>query len=691
MHSDQKQLEVAIAGIEAKTAAGKAAEKQREISITEFFEKNKHILGFDSRSKSLLMGIKEAVDNSLDACEEADILPDILVKISRLSEDEFTILVEDNGPGIVHRMMPNVFGRLLFGSRFHAHRQSRGQQGIGISATIMYGNITTGKPAHIQSKIMGPNSVAWGMDLVIDTRSNRPNITNDKAFVWEGKDHGTSVEYTIKGRYITGKQSVFEYLKNTAIVNPHCRITFIDPENKTYIFERATETLPVKPKEIKPHPEGLEIGEMLKMAQATAQKTMKAFLMNDFSRVTSRLAKEILDIAGVSENTKPKSLTVEESKGIINAITKVKIMAPPTDCLSPIGDVLIKKGLMHVLEGARPEYYAPPITRAPKSVNGNPFVIEVGIVYGGELPSEGQVSILRFANRVPLLYQQGACAITRAISNVDWRRYGLEQRGGKGIPFGPAIILVHMASTKVPFTSEGKEAVANLPEIMTEVELALKLCARSLRSHLNKEDKRKKTRSKFEIVQEILPELAERSAKFLKKPVPNIDRTISEIMNVVWVEPIEDYDKKRKKKTVTYKVFNYTRKERSFMLHAQLPKQAVNLALFSDPLFTGMNDDGKAAWRITDMPPSSSLEIKFELDGDMADTFSPDEIYLSGINPVIVMGADPLPGDWGIKGMEVTEIEDETADEPEEEEEEVSEDLDENGDGKPDGEVSDDE
>ncbi|MFA6710600.1 MAG: DNA topoisomerase VI subunit B, partial [Candidatus Methanomethylophilaceae archaeon] len=268
------------------SVAQKLAAKQQEISVTEFFEKNKHILGFDSRSKSLLMGIKEAVDNSLDACEETDILPDISVKMTRLDEDDYNIIIEDNGPGIIHKMMPNVFGRLLFGSRFHALRQSRGQQGIGISAAIMYGNITTGKPAHIKSKTEGPDSVAWEMDIVIDTKINRPVITNDRAFTWEGKDHGTSIEYTIKGRYVTGKQSVFEYLKDTAIVNPHCRITFVDPDGKTFIIERATEVMPVKSREIKPHPEGIEIGDMIKLTQNTQQKTVKAFLINDFSRVT---------------------------------------------------------------------------------------------------------------------------------------------------------------------------------------------------------------------------------------------------------------------------------------------------------------------------------------------------------------------------------------------------------------------
>lgn len=658
-----------------KTAtAVKLASKQQEIAVSEFFEKNKQILGFDSRSKSLLMGIKEAVDNSLDACEEANIPPEVIVTVERVNEEDYRVTIEDNGPGIVHKMMPNVFGRLLYGSRFHALRQSRGQQGIGISATVMYGNITTGKPAHAISKIEGEDEVAWGMDIVIDTKTNRPIVTNDKAFTWEGKDHGTVIQYTTKGRYITGKQSIFEYLKETAIVNPHAEITFHDPEGKKYVFERATDIMPPKPKEIKPHPEGLEIGDLLKYASNSQQKTMKAFLMNDFSRITARIANEILEKSGVKEDKNPEKLVREESIAILDAIKNIKIMAPPTDCLSPIGDNLIKKGLMHVLDGLRPEYYATPVTRSPKAVNGNPFLVEAGIVYGGDIPSDGPVQILRFANRVPLLYQQGACAITKAISEMDWRRYGLEQRGGKGIPFGPAIILVHVASTKVPFTSEGKEAVAGFPELQSEIGLALRLCARNLKSHLNKMDRKKKTHAKFEIVQEILPDMAKKAADHLGRPVPNLDRTITRIMNVVWIEPTVQKDGK-KSRTITYTVYNYTNVVRSFRLHAQLPKESVNLTLYSHPAFMDINDEGKANWEVRDLQPSTRTTISFELSGDMADTFDANDIYFSGLNPVMVMGADALPGDWGIKGMEITETEDDYVVEDEEEDNTEAEDL----------------
>src|SRR3989344_3918385 len=126
--------------------AQELAKKQREISISEFFTKNRHLLGFDNPTRALLMTVKETVDNSLDSITEAKILPEILVQIKKLAEDRFKVIVEDNGPGIVKEQIPRVFGKLLYGSKFHRHRQSRGQQGIGVSASVLYSQLTTGKP-----------------------------------------------------------------------------------------------------------------------------------------------------------------------------------------------------------------------------------------------------------------------------------------------------------------------------------------------------------------------------------------------------------------------------------------------------------------------------------------------------------------------------------------------------------------
>jgi DNA topoisomerase-6 subunit B len=644
--------------------ADELAKKQKEISVSEFFERNRHILGFDSQIKSLIMGIKEAVDNSLDACEEAGILPEIMVMVERVDKDEFRVTVEDNGPGIVKKAIPNVFGRLLYGSRFHAVRQSRGQQGIGISATVMYGQITTGKPAVVVSKT-GAEDVAWRMEIMVNTKKNMPDVLKEDPFIWDGKEHGTKITYHMNGRYVGGKQSVMEYLKQTAIVNPHSRITFVDPEGRRTTFERATDKMPPATKEIKPHPSGLELGTLMNMSKDTKNKTLGKFLQLDFSRISDRLAKEICERAGLSMEANPAKLGLEEQKRLLAAIGAVKIMAPPTDCLSPIGANLIKKGLRNVLDEVRPEFYAPPVTRDPKVHSGNPFLIEVGIVYGGDLPKDSQVQILRFANRVPLLYQQGACVVTKAIENTDWRRYGLEQRGGSGIPFGPAIILVHVASTKVPFTSEAKEAIATLPELQAEIELALKICGRSLKTHLNKRETKSKTRVKFEIVQEILPLIAQKSAKIVGKPVPKLSGSITKIMNVVWIDDAVTFEKGHHRVRVS--IYNYTPQTQKFNLHMVLPPGSFDykgLQFFPSEV----REDGKVSWELPKIASTERLDISFSLNGLNKEDYDENEIYASGINPVFIIGAEPLPGDWDVKGLQITESEEAPVVEEEEEE-----------------------
>jgi DNA topoisomerase-6 subunit B len=631
--------------------AHELAKKQKEISISEFFEKNKHILGFDSLTRALITAVKESVDNSLDACEDAGVLPEIFVQVEKLDNNEYRIVVEDNGPGIVKKQVPNVFGRLLYGSRFHARAQRRGQQGIGVSAVVMYGQITTGKPARIRSKI-SDEDVAYECELILDTKKNRPQTMKEDFVIWEGKEHGTRLEVNLKGKYVGGKQSIYEYLKGVAIVNPHAKITFTPPDGGNVVFERSTEAMPPPTREVKPHPEGVELGELLNMAKYTEATKMTSFLNTEFSRISLRVAREILDAAEVPQEQRPSRLNLDQASKIIDAVRKVKIMSPETDCLSPIGENLIRKSLKNVLGEVKASFYAPPVTREPKVFAGNPFIVEVGIVYGGQLSKEDSVQIYRFANRVPLMYQQGACATTQAIEAVDWRRYGLEQRGGKGIPFGPAIILVHVASTKIPFTSESKEAIANVPEIREEIELALKACARRLKTHLNKAERKSKTRVKFEIVQEIIPMIAQKSAKIVGKPVPDIAGTITKIMNVVWVDDEVSHDKK--KHHVSVKLYNYTPKNQKLNLHMVLPYDKVDpKSLTLEP--SEVRDGTKVTWELKKIGSTDIFELAFDMKGLNGNEYEDNELFVSGIDPASIIGADVLPGDWDLEHIKITE------------------------------------
>ncbi len=484
-------------------SAEELAKKQREISIAEFFEKNRHLLGFDNPRRALLTAVKEAVDNALDACEEARILPEVTVELVALSETRFRMIVEDNGPGIIKKQIPNIFARLLYGSKFHKLAATRGQQGIGISATVLYGQLTTGKPATIMSKT-GSGKKAIQMKLKIDTQMNLPQILEEQETEWEGKEHGTRIEVDLDGSYQKGRQSVDEYLKETAIVNPHCTIIYVTPEAQQIIFARSTNELPPEPKEIKPHPYGVELGRLIKMLEITETKTLQQFLTEEFVRVGANTAKEICENASLLPRTKPEDVSREMAEKLYEGIQKTKIIAPPTDCISPIGAEELEKGLRKEINA---EFYCS-TTRPAAVYRGNPFVIEAALAFGGEQDAESAVRIMRFANRVPLLYQQGACGITNAIQNTSWKTYGLQQ-SRNSLPIGPCSVVVHMTSVWVPFTSESKEALAHYEEIIKEIKLALQDCGRKLASFVNKKRRIGEEAKKRSYIQKYIPHVAD--------------------------------------------------------------------------------------------------------------------------------------------------------------------------------------
>lgn len=484
-------------------SAEELAKKQREISIAEFFEKNRHLLGFDNPRRALLTAVKEAVDNALDACEEARILPEITVELVQLSETRFRMIVEDNGPGIVKKQIPNIFARLLYGSKFHKLAATRGQQGIGISATVLYGQLTTGKPATIISKTAA-NKKAVTMKLKIDTQTNLPQIVEEQEVEWEGKEHGTKIEVDLDGSYMKGRQSVDEYLKETAIVNPHTTIIYVTPEAQQLVFARSTNDLPPEPKEIKPHPYGVELGRLIKMLELTQTKTLQQFLTEEFVRVGPNTAKEICENSSLLPRTKPEQITREMAEKLYEGIQKTKIIAPPTDCISPIGAEELEKGLRKEINA---EFYCS-ATRPAAVYRGNPFVIEAALAFGGEQDGESAVRIMRFANRVPLLYQQGACAITNSIQNTTWKTYGLQQ-SRNSLPVGPCSVVVHMSSVWVPFTSESKEALAHYEEIVKEIKLALQDCGRKLASFVNKKRRIGDEAKKRSYIQKYIPHVAD--------------------------------------------------------------------------------------------------------------------------------------------------------------------------------------
>jgi DNA topoisomerase-6 subunit B len=559
-----------------RASAEDLAGGQRDISVSEFFLKNRHLLGFDSPARALLTTVKEAVDNALDACEEAGILPTLLLEVQQTGEERFRVSIQDNGPGIVAREVPKIFGKLLYGSKFHRLKQSRGQQGIGISAAGMYGQLTTGKPVVITSRT-SPGRPAHYMEVVINTKKNAPEVMKDSEVEW-AEPHGTRVEIELEGSYKAGRRSVDEYLEQTALANPHAEIFYYPPKGrKDVYYPRLTDQLPPEPETIKPHPHGIELGMLIKLLKETPSRTLKGALQEEFSRVSGGVADEICAVAELKPTARPGNIANREVEALFKAIGQVKIRNPTTTCIVPIGEDLIQKGLEREIQGA--SFYVVK-TRAPTVYRGNPFCVEVGLAYGGQLTglvdhgdqSDGgawiggvrlnptkriehalaavpgltrkkavelllkagidrsakvgllrdeqlqlvrdafdkdvksevgtrPINLVRLANRVPLQYQQSSCAIHKAVSDVNWKRYGIAQPRGS-LPLGPLVLVVHIASVWVPFTSESKEAIAHYAEILEEIKKGVMDCARELGDFLSRREKSKalaERRGKFDL------------------------------------------------------------------------------------------------------------------------------------------------------------------------------------------------
>jgi DNA topoisomerase-6 subunit B len=624
--------------------AERLASQQKQVAISEFFEKNKHFLGFDSSIRSLITAVKEAVDNALDACEEARILPDIFIQITKIDDKKniIELLIEDNGPGIPKKSIEKVFGQLLFGSRFHAIRQSRGQQGIGITGVVMYSQLTTGRKTSVRSKIK-TEATASVVKIGLDTRANKAIKEGEDREIWIGRDgepkeHGLEIRTRMKGKYQKGRQSVWQYLRMTSIVNPHADITYVDPDGETFHWPRVTERLPTKVEAIKPHPHGIELGALQRMLRESKDSKMTVFLRNNFSGISSRATKELLIAADIEEKVKPPSMAPEQIRALLEAFQgdrlhegkPIKLLNPPTNCLSPIEELLIKKGLSKTIDSK----FVTTMTRAPTVSSGNPFQVEVGLIFGEGMAADKPVEILRFANRVPLMYQQGGCLLTKAIESVDWRQYGLDQSGGKGIPKGPAALLVHLASTNVQFTSEAKEAVADNEEVLEELRKAMLEMGRGLRKHLEKQKKKAKTQEKFELVNDIIPAIAEKCAKILEKPVPNLAGSITKIMGAVIAESETTWNKETKKVDVQLKVFNYTTRARSYTILANYPERD-GAEIVDNELGGKKETVGLWAWKLETLQPGQVTTIKYSLlnleRGDWTDT----EIFYRGSQEII--------------------------------------------------------
>ena len=509
-------------------------------SVSEFFRRNAAMLGYTGKVRSLTTVVHEAVTNSLDACEEAGIPPYIRVELEELGREHYKVIVEDNGPGIPEKYITHVFGKMLAGTKAHRNIQSRGQQGIGISGAVMFAQITSGKATRVITSTGEEIIEAW---VKIDVDKNEGKIVKKEKHPNPKGWRGTRIELEVKNvRYIRSKQGVYWYLKLTAIANPHAQIELIEPDGKLIVFPRSSDDVPKPPIEMKPHPRGVLTDDIYRMAKKTRRNSVKRFLIGEFSRISEKKVDELVkyiaalrliktekdksvqeqlyerlmkgevdavlrsfrgytkvvkQVAKLMEKP-PEKLTWGEAEEIVEAFKYMKFLAPPTHGLRPIGEENIEKGLTGIL---KPEFVTA-VTRPPKVYSGGiPFQVEVGLAYGGEIPNGFE--LLRYANRVPLLFDAGSCVTTLAARSIEWKRYRVDD-----LERTPLILMINVISVHVPYTGTGKQSIASDEDIYNEIRLAIMDVARRLQTYLSGKHRRLSQVKRKKTFQKYVPEIA---------------------------------------------------------------------------------------------------------------------------------------------------------------------------------------
>lgn len=496
----------------------------KEHSVAEFFKKNRQMLGFSGKVRSLTIIVHEFVTNSLDACEEAGILPEIFVQVEELNpttKDHYRVTIKDNGPGIPKTHLGKALGQMLAGTKFHRYIQQRGQQGIGAAACTMFSYLTTGQPAKAISCHKNKKLTA---NISIDFKNNKAVV--HEIGEEETLESGLSVIAEYKDvRYERSDYGVYEYLRRTALANPHTSITLIEPNNERSVFPRSVEKNPPRAFEIKPHPLGISTHDLLEFAKHnTEHKKISLFLQNTFSRFSAGKVDELRGLVPeLNFDKKPQDISWSEAEALVKAFANVKWIAPAMDSLVPITKEQIELSFRNVLS---PELIIV-AERSPRVYRGGiPFMVEAAVAYGGGLVgAQKRGEIMRFANRVPLLFDSSGCAITDTVKSIDWKRYDI-----KSFEEEPIVVLVNFVSVHVPYTSAGKQAVAQEEDICIEIKNAVMEASRGIQKYLSGRRRASELANKKKLVGRYVTQLSSDLASLSGDKKDKIEKQLAKII-----------------------------------------------------------------------------------------------------------------------------------------------------------------
>jgi DNA topoisomerase-6 subunit B len=473
-----------------------------DVDTSSFFHSNMSMVGFANPARALVMAVKEAVDNSLDAAEDQGVLPEVVLHLwdDETRDDVVWLEIMDNASGIPEDEIESVFGEVLYSSRFGRLKQSRGQQGIGISAAVLWSQKHLGDPTFVRT-IQPDDDEAFECEVVLEKKGSETRIKEQNRVDWD-HPHGTLVRMPLRASW-RSQSHLEEYLEGTALANPAARIEYHKNDEHVKTWERSTDSSPDQPDEMKVHPEAADIGTIENLIEQTDATKMKTFLQREFSEISGRKARRLCQKADIDPDN-AFILSKDEKERLAQEMQEIRVKSPGDDALAPLGEDLIEK----TLKSRNPEFIGTS-SRNVMVIGGHPTIIETGIAYGGDIESQGPVDYYRVANKVPLVYDSSSCAIRKGVHEVDWSRYELDQ-SASGEPLGPAVVFVHIASTEVAFGNEAKTFVADHDDIVEEIKLSLQQCGRDFSRFVERQNRIQKQKSKVEKMTPIYSRMRDR-------------------------------------------------------------------------------------------------------------------------------------------------------------------------------------
>jgi DNA topoisomerase VI subunit B len=516
---------------------GKAKIRYDKKAESEFFVDNSALAGFTGE-RILYMAVRELIENSLDSCESNNILPNISLSL-RLLEPEnemWLITCQDNGIGIPADKVPVAVCSFLTSGKY-VEKQQRGLFGVGLKMIAAFSTKDTDHPLKVWTKTQEEGSEYY-FELRTDIGTNKPIVLLKKP-VKSGEsriqdEYGFRIEAVLRARLspIT-KNKIYDYISQTSIVNPYAILTFDTDEGKV-IFERRTEIMPHPAKKVLPHPGDMDLKTLKKaIIRFMNQKTtLQGVLCNSFQKLSSEKAKEIITKSEVDLKIADKYDEHELIK-VVNVCKQTKFQAPNTDHLSPIGEEILIAGMTSEYAIVTNKEYANsddqpqqqlstkvlrPVLTGYSSrtcvVNNRPTIVECGIAYGGDISS---FKLHRFANKIPLLYDEGSDVAREVVSEVEINKMGIskkevkeqfanpDSKSDRAVELLPIHIFFHICSTKIPYKTAGKESIASEGDLKRYMKACLADLYRKVSAQIRKELRIKEAESRLRLYKHYIP------------------------------------------------------------------------------------------------------------------------------------------------------------------------------------------